>query len=338
MPAARHVVVTSIVLAVALSACTAADEPAVSPTPVASASPTASGVDSEPTASAVEPAVIDNCGFPITTGTPPERILTIKSTTTELLVALGLEDRIVAAVFLDGPLDADVPIVSDNLPGQEAALALEPDAVFAGWESNFSADGIGEREFLDDLGILTYVAPSACKGAGYMPDPMTFELLFDHILEAGDVFGVPEEAAQLATELETDLAAIEPDPRGLTALWYSSGSDTPYVGAGLGAPQMMLAAAGMTNIAADIEDTWTSLTWEAVAIADPDVIVLVDADWNSAASKIAMLEDNPATAQLSAVRDSRYATIPFAAGEAGVRNVDAVASLVEQVADVTVDD
>ena len=95
---------------------------------------------------------------------------------------------------------------------------------------------------------------------------------------------------------------------------------------------MIMDAAGLTNIFADVHDTWTSAGWEQVVAADPDVIVLVDATWNSAQKKIDLLESNPATSQLTAVREQRYLTVPFAAGEAGVRNADAVASLGDQLA------
>jgi iron complex transport system substrate-binding protein len=94
---------------------------------------------------------------------------------------------------------------------------------------------------------------------------------------------------------------------------------------------MIMAAAGLENIAAEVEDTWTAMGWEAIVAANPDVIVLVDAAWNTADQKIAHLEQNPATAALPAVEQRRYLVVDFPATEAGVRNVDAVASLVEQL-------
>ena len=86
-----------------------------------------------------------------------------------------------------------------------------------------------------------------------------------------------------------------------------------------------------------MQDTWTSLGWEAVIDADPDVIVLVDASWNTADSKIAQLEANPATAELDAVKSSRYLVVPFPAAEAGVRSVPATADLASQLADLPID-
>lgn len=293
------------------------------------------------TGAAAYPVVVDNCGFDTMLARPPQRLVTIKSSMLELVLALGVQDRVVATAFSDGQVPkqwadeaASLPVLSDNLPGQEAILALKPDLVLAGWESNLTSEGAGDRALLAGLGVATYVAPSACKSEGYMPDPMTFDLLFDHFVEAGRVLGVPERAQQLVAQQRARLEQLEPDGRGLTALWYSSGKDTPYVGAGIGTPQMIMAEAGLTNVAAGVRDTWTSLGWEAVAAADPDVIVLVDAAWNTADSKIEYLRSNPVTTALSAVQKERFIVVPFPAAEAGVRTVDAVASVIDQLGDL----
>lgn len=287
------------------------------------------------------PVTVDNCGTEVTVDSAPQRIVSIKSTATEMLLSLGLADRMVGTAFSDGPLPEDladdasgIPVLSDQVPGQEALLAAQPDFVYAGWESTFSADGAGDRDTLQQLGIGTYVSPAACKEEGYMPDPLTFDGLFDEFREAGALFGAEDRAEELIADQQATLDSVTPADGGTTALWYSSGTDTPYVGAGIGSPQMILDAAGLTNIFADVHDTWTSAGWEQIVAADPDVIVLVDADWNTAQSKIDLLESNPATAQLSAVQQHRYLTLAFPATEAGVRNVDAVVSLTDQLAEL----
>ena len=288
------------------------------------------------------PVTLDNCGFDVTVPEPPERVVTIKSSTTEMLLALGLGDRIVGSAFLDGPVPenladaaAGVPAVAepmaDQVPGAEAVLGLEPDLVYAGWESNLTAEGAGDRDTLAQLGVATYVSPSACKEPGYQPDPLTFDDVFAEIGEAGEIFGATTEAAALVDEQRATLASVSPDDRGLSALWYSSGDDIPYVGAGIGAPQMIMDAVGLENVAGDVQDTWTSFAWEEAIAADPDVIVLVDAAWNTAEDKIARLEGNEATARMTAVRERRYLTVPFPATEAGVRNVGAVVDLTQQL-------
>ncbi len=284
----------------------------------------------------------DNCGTVVEPAAVPERIVTVKSTSTELVVALGLAERLVGTAFADGPVidvrdgsEVEVPVISEQAPSQEVVLEAEPDLVLAGWESNFAADTAGERDVLAKMGVATYVSPAACQEPDYQPNPMTFDALFDQFTEAGELLGATDAAADLVADQQAQLDEVRHDGDGLTALWWSSGEDTPFVGGTIGAPAMVLDAAGLTNVV-DVEATWTSLGWEAIVDADPDVLVLVDAAWNTADDKIAALESNAATRELKAVKAGNYVVVPFAAAEAGVRSVSAVASVVEQVAELGV--
>ncbi|MCC6270596.1 MAG: putative F420-0 ABC transporter substrate-binding protein [Microbacteriaceae bacterium] len=279
---------------------------------------------------------INNCGVVVPITPAPARVITIKSTSTEMLLALGLGDRIVGTAFQDGPVPdrwsaaaAALPVLADKVPSQEVVLNATPDFVYAGWESNFSSDGAGTRADLAALGIRSYVSPAACKGAAFKPAQLTFDDIDHEISEVALLFGVDDTA--LLAEQDATLGAIRKDARDLSALWFSSGSDIPYVGAGTGAPQLILDTIGVRNIAADVKDTWASYNWESVIAANPDVIVLVDASWSTTEKKIGVLEGNPATAKLDAVRNHRYLIVPFAASEAGVRTVDAAADLATQL-------
>ncbi|WP_227000597.1 putative F420-0 ABC transporter substrate-binding protein [Protaetiibacter intestinalis] len=293
-----------------------------------------------PTPTAAFPLTIDNCGTEVTFDAAPERVVTIKSTSTEMMLALGVGDRIVGTAFQDGPVPEEwadaasgIPSLADKMPNEETVLASEPDLVYAGWESAFSADTAGERAELASLGVASYVQPAACQSAG-RPAKLDFDEVFREIEQAGDIFGVPQAADELVAAQQEQLAAIEPADGSPTALWWSSGTDTPYVGAGIGAPELLLETAGLTNIAADVDATWAPLGWEAIIAADPDVIVLVDSDWNSAQHKMEYLAGNPATAAMTAVTEQRYIVVPFAASEAGVRSVWAAASIASQYAEL----
>ncbi|MGO2097050.1 MAG: putative F420-0 ABC transporter substrate-binding protein, partial [Candidatus Microbacterium stercoravium] len=153
---------------------------------------TASESNADPAGSAY-PLTIDNCGTEVTFDEAPERVLAIKSTSIEMMLALGLEDRLIGTAFSDGPLAegwaaaADgIPVVSEKVPGQEATLALEPDLVYAGWESNVTADGAGDREILATLGVNTYVSPSACQEPDYQPNSLGFDDVFADVEEMGN--------------------------------------------------------------------------------------------------------------------------------------------------------
>ncbi|CAN5205604.1 ABC transporter substrate-binding protein [soil metagenome] len=281
------------------------------------------------------PVSFQNCDTDLTFATAPQRVVAIKSTSVEMMLALGVGDRIVGTAFTDGPVpdqwapDASgLTSISDFMPSEEAVLQLEPDLVYSGWESAFSADAAGTRAELSGLGVASYVQPAACRSAN-VPPKLTFDDVFSEIDQAAAIFQVSPTTLVDAQTAELD--AIVPDDRGLTALWYSSGTDTPYVGAGTGAPELVLDTVGLTNIAGDVDGGWSSLGWEAIVAANPDVIVLIDADWNTAQSKIDQLRDNPATAELDAVKNDRYITLPFPASEAGVRTVAAATSVAEQL-------
>lgn len=324
--------IIAMVGAVTLSGCAPADGAPVRAEPTAAASSAADPVTG---------LTLRNCGLTVEIDAPPERVVAIKSTAIEMLLALGLEDRIVGAAFIDGPFAEEwaeraavLPVLSDKVPGAEAFLEAKPDFVYAGWESNVSAEGVGGREDLAALGIPSYIAPAACVDPQERPVKLSFDDIFAEIGELGQIFAVEEDAEELIAAQRDRLDRLTPDDRGLTAVWFSSGGDQPFVGAGIGAPQLMMETAGLENVFADIEETWTSVSWEAFADADPDVIVLVDAAWSAADDKIRRLEENPATAQLAAVREGRYLRVPFPTAEAGVRTVEAVEQLAGQLGEL----
>jgi iron complex transport system substrate-binding protein len=331
MTKSRLPLILPVAAALALTAC--------SPMPTATEPATAQ--PDAPAGHADYPLTIKNCGIQVTFDAPPEHVLAIKSTSIEMLLALGLEDRIIGTAFPDGPVAEewagaaeDLEQLSDKVPGVETVLDLSPDLVYAGWESNLTAEGAGDREMLASVGVNGYVSSAACTDPAVRPTPLTFDDVFAEINEVGAIFDAQDAAATLVDDQRARLNAIEPDDRRLTALWFSSGSETPYVGAGVGAPQMVMDAVGLTNIAADVPETWSSIGWETVVAADPDVIVLVDSAWGSTEKKISVLESNPATAALSAVVNERYLVIPFPTSEAGVRSVEAVERLSDQLAEL----
>lgn len=297
----------------------------------------AAGLFAVPAMATDYPLSIENCGFALDIVAAPQRAVAIKSTAAELLLSLELEKQLVGLAFLDGPLPealagaaAGIPVLSEKLPSQEVVLEVEPDFVYGGWESNFAADGAGERPTLQQLGVASYVAPAACRSV--KPVKLSFDQLFAEIAELGAIFDVEDRAAALVAEQKAALAGVVADTRGLTAVWYSSGTKAPYVGAGSNAPAMIMEALGLESIFASVDEGWTAASWEAVVDANPDVIVLVDAAWNSAEAKKKLLAENPITSKLDAVVNQRYLVIPFPASEAGIRNVPATVDMAGQLA------
>lgn len=287
------------------------------------------------------PLVVENCGVTLTFERAPERVVAIKSSAAELVLALGQGEKLVGMAFLDVPLPDEfagiatrIPVLSEKLPSQEVVLETEPDFIYGGWESNFSADGAGERSALMRLGISGYVAPAACRTV--QPPSLTFDHLFAEIAEIGRILDAEYAATALVAQQKAEIENVARDERSLSAVWYSSGTKTPYVAGGTNAPAMMMEALGLDNIFASVGEGWTSASWEAIVDANPDVIVLVDAAWNSAEQKRKLLAENPITSKLDAVVAQRYLVIPFPASEAGIRNVPATTDMARQLAQIQI--
>lgn len=295
---------------------------------------------SAPSASAsAYPLTITNCGRDITVDKAPTRAITMNQGATEVMLGLDLQGSMVGTAYLDDSVAKKwqtaydkVPVLAVEYPNQEAVLAAKPDFVYASYSSAFDKEAAGSQESLQTLGIASYVSPFGCDDKTLRPEA-SFDAVFDEIKDIGQIFNVPANAESLIDEQqsEVDAASDTNAGEGLNVFWFDSGDKTPYVGAGGGAPQLILDSVGATNIFADVAGGWADGNWEQVLKADPDVIVLADASWSTAAEKQKYLESDPALKDLTAVKSKAYVVLPFSETTAGVRTADGVKSLSEQL-------
>ena len=94
------------------------------------AAPQAAGNEAVAESAAVTgsyPLTIENCGNTLTFTKAPERVVSLYSVTTELLLRLGLEDHIVAAANFGEPMPADLQPVYEqlNLVGENFVIPRE---------------------------------------------------------------------------------------------------------------------------------------------------------------------------------------------------------------------
>ena len=281
------------------------------------------------------PVTIENCGVSTTYTEPPPRVVTMNQAATELMLALGLQDRIVGTAFLDDAIlptfagaYEKLPVLARGYPSREALLAVDPDLVFAAYSSAFTDQGVGSRT---DLGVSTYLSPSSCPGRD-LAERLPVETLYREIRELGRIFGVVTRAEDLIASYERDLQSVQAQigtvgsaPR---VFWYDGGSP-PSTGACCGMPNEILRLAGAENVFSDTPGSWTSVRWKEVVAKDPDVIVLVDAPWSSAVDKAKQLSGEPAFASIKAVVRRRFITIDFSSTTPGIRTVRAVRRLAE---------
>lgn len=285
------------------------------------------------------PVETTSCGHTSTVAAPPERAITLNQGATEVMLALGLEDRLAGTAYLDDEVAqrwqeayASVPVLAEQYPQQEQVLAAEPDFVYASYVSAFAPEVAGTPADLEDAGIASYLSPFGCEDRAARAET-SFESVWEEIETVGAAFGVPDVAADVREDQEAVLAALEEAAPGddVTVFWYDSGTRTPLAGAGSGGPHLVIEATGATNVFADVEGSWAEVSWEDVLAADPDVIVLVDAAWDAAEDKRAHLLADPALRDLRAVAEERFVTVPYSESTPGVRLVDGAVRLGEQI-------
>jgi iron complex transport system substrate-binding protein len=298
-----------------------------------------SSASSPSEADAAYPVEIESCGHTTTIASRPEHAVTLNQGATEVALALGVEDQMAGTAYLDDAVPEKwqaaydgVPVLSKEYPKREELVAASPDFVYASYASAFDAKVAGTQDELADEGVASYLSPFGCDDQAQRPQA-SFDAVWDEVDAVAAAFGVPDRAEELRSEQQAtlDQLADEGAGAGVSVLWYDSGRKTPFVGTGTGGPQLVLDAVGADNVFADVEGSWADGSWEDVVAADPDVIVLADASWDSAQDKIAYLEKDPVLSRLAAVREQRFVTVPFSESTAGVRLVDGAASVAEQL-------
>lgn len=283
---------------------------------------------------------IDACDTTFTYDTAPSRAITLNQQATEVMLALGLEGSMVGTAYMDDAipeawLDAynTVPVLAEKYPAREVVMAAEPDFLFAGFGSAFSEDNLGAQADWHGREVGTYLVDASCKVKHPKDQPFTIEPVLTDITTIGQIFGIEARAEQLAAEMRGRMDAVQADPAGAgqSVFIFDSGDETPYSVGCCGTPSLLTEMVGLENIAADVEGTWVDLAWERVVAADPDVILLIDADWSTAADKRTYMETDPVLSQLKAVQDGLFVTVPFSETLLGMRFADGVESLNAQL-------
>ncbi|WP_421702587.1 ABC transporter substrate-binding protein [Aliiroseovarius sp.] len=290
-----------------------------------------------------DPVTVQSCGVEYTFQEAPARAITLNQQATEVMLALGLEGSMVGTAYLDDEIPAQwkdafgtVPVLAEKYPAAEVVLANEPDFLFAGFGSAFSEDNLGAAQKWHDLGVGTYLVDASCGDAHPKNVPLTIEPILKDIGTIGQIFSVEDRAEALIAETKARIDAVQADPAGAgrSAFIYDSGDETPYSIGCCGGPALVAKTAGLNSISDDVEGTWVDLAWERVVEADPDVILLIEAGWSSAAEKRAYMESDPVLSELTAVKEGRFVTVPFSETLLGMRFADGVENLNGQLAEL----
>lgn len=255
MPRRTVAALLGLLLSLTLAACGDDSEPS-SPSPSGSASV----------------AEAEASGFPVTITTPAgevtfeeaaSSIVSLSSTSTEVLFAIGAGDEVVAVDrYSTHPPEAPEGDLDALEPNVEAIAAKDPDLVVLAHDSK----GIVASLQALDIPVLLHDAPT------------DLETVYEQIGHLGQATGHVEEAEDLAGNMETKIESVfeETQVEGLTYYWeldnllYTQTSNT-FLGTILG-------RMGLVNIADEVGggSEYPQLSAEHIIDQDPDLIFLAD--------------------------------------------------------------
>lgn len=285
------------------------------------------------------PVTVKSCNREITLNAAPARAVSNDVNLTEMMLVLGLRDRMVGYTGISGwkTLDAqmregiaELPELSAQYPSKEVLAAAEPDFFFAGWNYGMKVGGEVTPETLAPLGITTYELTESCIHIGPKARSSMADMYTD-ILNLGKIFGVEARAEELVAGWKARLAeatAGVDHSKPLRVFVYDSGEQAPFTAGAYAMPTALIEAAGGVNIMADLEKSWAEIGWEPVVERNPEVVVIVNYGDVTAEQKIAFMKNNPAFAGIDAVKNDRFVVLDYVEATPGPRNIAAVEKLV----------
>ena len=287
-----------------LVGCQDRPQPATTSTPSAVATPTV--------VPPVYPRTLtDASKQQLTLAAQPQRIVSMSPGATETLFAIGAGSRVIAVdQFSDFPLDSTRSLtrVDYSRPSPEQVIALRPDLVL------MSGRQRDQVQRFRDLGVPVL----------YIGEPPTLDGVFEHMLLVANATGDGERAAAVVGALRARVEAVRSriaDVATGPVVFYELSPSLHTAG-----PNSFIGSLLTTLKGRNVATTRTpfpQLSNEALLAADPEVILLADAD--SAKLDAAIVGARPGWAGISAVVNGRVHVLDGdIASRPGPRIVDAL--------------
>lgn len=259
----------------------------------------------------------------------PEKVVAVYQNSIETLLALGLEDRIVAAAGLDHDVkeeykDAFSKIkYYENVPTKEEVIGLEPDFILS-WYSLFDEKKLGDVDFWHERGINTYMA----QNSGVVK-PNSIQNEYDDILNMGKIFNVEDKANEIVDTMKETIKEAKDfskDLEPVKTVILETESDNMFRIYG----EDSIGGNMATQVGADLVAKENGkIGAEDLVNLNPEVIFTVyygdSIDRDTALESII---NNPALSSISAVQNNRVHPIMLSEVYAsGIRTLDGIISI-----------
>ncbi|MEK4043856.1 ABC transporter substrate-binding protein [Paenibacillus sp. FSL H8-0048] len=246
----------------------------------------------------------------------PEKVVANTQGAAELLIKLGLTDKMVGVAALYGAGDPAVqeefkkiPVISQDYASKELVVGAGPDLVMGRGGLFADADwGVGTVGGLNELGIKTFVQSTSLQGA-------TLDSLYKDIEQLGQIFDVQDKATAYIAELKERAAKLKEGAAATGAKTFAYVSDggngaiAVYSGNVDTFAGDVLGLVGLTNSYADVTG---EISKEQLIATNPDVLLIsvytggIDAD-----QSIKAFYADPSLQSLKAIRNKAIYKIDF---------------------------
>lgn len=287
------------------------------------------------------PVTIKSCERDVTFTKAPSRAVSNDVNITEMMLALGLQDRMVGYTGVSSRENLSPALVKNlsglvqlatHYPTQEILLNADADFYFAGWNYGLKVGGEITPQSLEKFGIQTYELSESCIHV-MQRTQVSIEDVYNDLRNLGKIFGVSERAETLIADykqqINNALAAVTRSKTPTRVFIYDSGEDKPFTAAKYAMPTAMIEAAGGRNIMDDVEKSWATVGWEVVVERNPQLVVIINYGDVTAEQKITFMKNNPAFKAMDAVKNNQFMVLEYDEATPGPRNITAIQKLIK---------
>ncbi len=237
----------------------------------------------------------DDTGRAVVIDQIPQRIVSFGPSITEILFALGLEEKVVGVEdYSDYPEAAkSKPKIGNAFnPSLEKIVELEPDLVLTVKQEQLNME-------LDALGIKFMVL-----------DPKDIDGILGDIELVGEITGTKKRAEELIEDMQDSISQViaqVKDAPKVSVFFIIDATDLtlPWT-AGTGSfIDALITMAGGENIAAKGQGAWVQFSLEQIVSSDPEIIIIQTMTGGIPTVSKEVLEKNPAWGEMTAVKQGK---------------------------------
>ena len=233
---------------------------------------------------------------------PPQRIVSLAPSCTEILFALNLGDKIVGIDTYDHyPSEIEEKIVTNSIPklGQyadissESIILLNPDLVIGAMTV--------QLPLIEKLELAEYAA--------MMINPQTYEDVLNDITLIGEATGQVEQAELIVAKIQNLAQEIAEKTQDLNKprvyIEYSFDAAFQSFGSGSFADEVIRKAGG-ANIFTNSSSAYVAASSEEVIVNDPEIIIIASGAMSDAAGLTpGIIRNRPGWDNISAVKNDQ---------------------------------